>query len=640
MPAFGVRNGQADRCRDAGQRRSRSMVAKTGGYMGRVLRVDLSRGRISDESLDAATLRKYIGGIGLGTKYLYEEVPPGVGWSDPENRIMFFAGPLGGTKVGGSGAFSVVSKGPMTNMAGATQANGFFGSFLKFAGYDGIVVHGKAKKWQYLYVHGGAAELRDAEHLVGKDTWETEDAIKKEVGSRCSVFGIGPAGENLVRFAAVVGDHGHVAAHNGMGAVMGSKKLKAIVAERGRRVVPVADPEGLTKAAEAIFEFSLKVNAGLAKWGTAEAFPMLYRAGILPVRNYTTNIFPEPERFHGDSLRTRFKTKVTTCWACRLSHTRLTEVTEGPYAGFVGEEPEYEGLAAMSSVIGQTDPGATVMLGNEVDRLGMDINESGYLIGWLMECYEKGLLTGDHLDGIEMKWGNAEATREMLRRIAHRRGCGDVFADGVKRAAEKIGGEALNCAVFTKKGATPRGHDHRARWNELIDTCLSNTGTVEVGPGIPIVRELGMTMVKDPFDAMEVSTANARANGRRQFEDSLVVCYFCSPDLKMAVDAVNATTGWDLTLQEAMDVGRRIVNQLRVFNFRHGLTKDIEGPSVRYSSSPVDGPAQGRYIMPQWESLRRNYYQNMGWDPDTGEPRLETLESLGLGHLFADLKKK
>lgn len=277
------------------------------------------------------------------------------------------------------------------------------------------------------------------------------------------------------------------------------------------------------------------------------------------------------------------------------------------------------------------------MLGNLVDRLGMDINESGWIIGWLMECSQKGLLKKDDLDGIEIGWGNAEATLAILKKIAYRQGNGNLWAEGVKRTAEKIGGEALNFAVYTQKGATPRGHDHRARWSEMIDTCLSNTGTIEIGPGIPIVKELGMSPPKDMFDAIEISTLNAMVSGRRLFEDSLVICFFCGQDLQMLTDTLSAITGWDFNIQEAMAVGRRIVNQLRVFNFRHGLTRDIEAPSVRYGSSPVDGPAQGKSIMPQWEALRRNYYQHMGWDPETGKPLPETLKKLGLAHIIPDL---
>jgi aldehyde:ferredoxin oxidoreductase len=235
-----------------------------------------------------------------------------------------------------------------------------------------------------------------------------------------------------------------------------------------------------------------------------------------------------------------------------------------------------------------------------------------------------------------MKWGDAEATLAILKKIAYRQGCGDLLAEGVKRAAEKVGGEALNCAVYTQKGATPRGHDHRARWSEMIDTCLSNTGTIEIGPGMPFVKELGMSPPKDQFDAIEVSTFNAQASGRRLFEDSLVICFFCGQDLKLLVDTLNAITGWNVDVAEAMQTGKRILNQLRVFNIRHGLTKEIEAPSVRYGSVPVDGPQQGKAIMPHWEALRSNYYRHMGWDPETGKPLTETLEKLGLGHIAQD----
>jgi aldehyde:ferredoxin oxidoreductase len=608
-----------------------------GQYPMKIMRIDLGTGKKDVEEISNETARKYVGGTGLGAKYLYEEVPPGVEWSDPKNRMMWFTGPLAGTKVAGSGSFSVISKGPMTNMAGASQANGFFGAFLRFTGLHGLIIQGTAKKWTRLHIHDDTVDFLDADHLVGKDTRETEDTVRKEISRRCSVYSIGPAGENLVRFAAIIGDHGHVVAHNGLGAVMGSKKLKAISVERGQVQVPVADPARLSTAAKELFEMAVKADPNLGKYGTAFAFEVFTPIGALPIRNYTTNIFPEWEKFKGEYLRSHFKVKPTPCWACRMSHCNKMEVTEGPYKGFIGEEPEYEALAAMGPVIDQKDPGAAVMLANLIDHLGIDCNESGYLIGWLMECYEKGLLKKKDLDGIEMKWGDPEATAAMLKKIAHREGCGKLFAEGVKRAAETIGGEAINCAVYTKKGASPRGHDHRGYWMELIDTCLSNTGTIETGGPLAKPAVLGLMPVKDRFDPLEMSTQNAKLNGGRQFEDCLGVCRFCTSDFNLTLECLNAITGWNFTIPEAMDVGRRTINQLRIFNFRHGLTKEIEAPSVRYGSTPVDGPAKGIGIMPHWEAIRRNYYEQMGWNPETGKPLPETLERLGLAHLIKDL---
>jgi aldehyde:ferredoxin oxidoreductase len=610
------------------------------GYMGKILRVDLSSEKISVESLDNETRRKYVGGTGMGARYLYEEVPPGVEWSDAGNRIMFFSGPFNGTRVNGTGTFSVVTKGPMTNLAVASQANGYLGAFLKFAGVDGIIIQGRAKGWRYLYIHDGTAEIRDAAHLKGKDTMETEDIIKKELKGQSSVCAIGPAGENLVRFAGIISDRAHSASHNGVGAVMGSKNLKAIAVERGKQQVPVADPDRLAEEAKALVDEVMK-NPGMSKYGTAMGYPMLAASGQLPVKNYTTSIWPNAEKFGGEYLRSHFKVKPVTCWGCRVAHIREVEITEGPYKGSIIKEPEYEALAAMSSEIGQHDQAATMVLCDKIDRLGMDVNETGHLFGWLMECYDRGLITKDEFDGVEMTWGNVESVQKMLDKIAHRDGCGNIFAEGIKRAAEKFGGEVKDCAIYTEKGASPRGHDHRARWTEMMDTCTSNTSTIEIGPGLPFLDVLSdlktPEVMKDRFNGMLQSTANAKVNGVRQFMDCLIICFFCAPSFPPLVNCVNAITGWDMDMQEAQDVGRRLINQLRVFNFRHGLTKEVEVPSKRYGSTPVDGPAQGQSIMANWDGYRSNYYQNMGWDPETGKPLPETLERLGLAELIRDL---
>ena len=265
-------------------------VKAIGGYMGKILRVDLSRERISEEVPDEATLRKYIGGTGLGVKYLYAEVPPVVAWNDPENRIMFMAGPFSGTRVGGSGIFSVVSKGPKTGLAGTTQANGYFAAFLKFSGFDGIIVQGKAKKWLYLHIHDGQAELKDAAFLQGKDTWETEDAIKQEKDKQCSVFSIGPAGERLLPLANIINDGFLSVGGAGIGAVMGSKNLKAI-AVKGNHSLAVADGNRFMQVVTALIN---KLNSApmtsqsMSSWGSAFFVGLCYQKGILPWNNFQT----------------------------------------------------------------------------------------------------------------------------------------------------------------------------------------------------------------------------------------------------------------------------------------------------------------------------------------------------------------
>ncbi|MFC1977338.1 aldehyde ferredoxin oxidoreductase family protein [Chloroflexota bacterium] len=622
-------------------------MGKLYGYSGKLLRVDLTNEQITDEKLDEETARKYIGGTGIGARYLYKEVPAGVEWSDKGNRMIIATGPLGGTRVGGSGTFSIVTKGCLTDGAVATQANGYFGAFLRFSGYDGIILQGVAKRWSYLYVHNGKAELRDASRLLGEDTWETDRLIHEELDKKereLSVFSIGPAGENLVKFAGIFGDKGHAAAHNGAGAVMGSKKLKAVAVERGAAKVDLADPERLSAVAKQLHENIVNdpvARDGVYRWGTL--FGIIRGSGsYIPVKNYTTNIYDisneDLEKFSPEYIRGHFQPKAHPCWACQMHHCHIITIPDGAYAGFVGEEPEYEQFAAFGPAIGQTDVAATVVMANEVDRLGMDTNEMGWVLGLVMECYEKGIITREDADGLEMTWGNVEAVRTMMRKIAHREGFGNILAEGAMRAAQHIGGEAPNIAIHTMKGSTPRGHDHRVRTTEQFDTSVSDSSTLEATPMVARPADFNIPTPLDDFSAEQVSTAEANLKGSMQFEDSLGVCRFTTrTDLKLLIEAVNAATGWDLTPGEAMQIGRRSIALLRSFNICHGHTRDDDRPSPRYGSTPVNGPAQGKTLAPQWDVMLDNYYRMMGWDEKTGKPLPETLRILGLEHVIPDL---
>lgn len=607
---------------------------KARGYADRLLRADLNSGELSIEPIGSDLLRKYVGGTCLGARYLIAEVPAGAGWSDPENRIILASGPLGGTPMSGTGTFSAVFKGPMTNLSGAVQANGFLGAYLRMAGFDALILQGRAPRWSYLFIHEDGAELRDAQELLGLDTWEVGEALSDQLGLRLrtqlSVFGIGPAGENGVRFAALVGDQGHVAAHNGIGAVLGSKQIKAVAVARSRGKIPFHDPERLSELAEELFHVSTAFAGGiLYEYGTGGLLGAIYKGGVLPVKNYTTNLLPEYERLTGQHLRTHFEDWPNPCWACRVSDVHRMEVTEGPYAGVVGEEPEYEGLAGMGSNIGVTDPGAVFMLSNLVDRLGMDVNESSWLVSWLMECCEKGIVTTDDLDGMHLRWGDAEAVARLLRMVAAGEGVGRQLAEGVMRAARSLGRGSEELGVYTLKGNTPRSHDHRGRWFEMLDTCLSNTGTIEASWGSP-PRLPGKPILEDAFSPEQVARANALTGGWRQFEDSLGICRWCCLSPPLVVEAVNAATGWDVDLEEALTIGRRGINLLRVFCFRHGLDVSTEWPSARYCSTPTDGPAEGKGMQPHFADMRRTYWRYMGWDEQSGRPLEKTLRELGL----------
>jgi aldehyde:ferredoxin oxidoreductase len=615
------------------------------GYNGKILRVDLTRGKISHDELDEATLRKYIGGAALGIKYIYDEVPPETDWASPENRLFLGTGPLGGTRIGGSGSICVVSKGAMTNGMGSTQANGFLGAFLRFNGYDGIIFQGAAKKWCYLYIHDGKVELKDASHLLGKSTLDTETAIKNELNKgehQASVMSIGPAGENLVRFACMVADGGHVAAHNGVGAVMGSKKLKAIVIDRGAAAVPLKDKEALSIVSKELLANALtdKMNSQTHREGTVGGVVFSTPMGMVPVKNYSTNVHviaPEKlQMYTAQNIRETFKAKPAPCWACTAKHCHKMEVPEGKYKGRIVEEPEFEGMSC-SSLMGISDMITTVVLTSEIDRLGFDVNETGWLMAWVMECYEKGFLTQKDTDGLEMKWGNSEAILTLMNKTARREGFGNILAEGVMRAARKVGGEAAKIGIHTMKGNTPRSHDHRVMWQEMFDTCVSNTGTLESHSAAPL-KLLGLPPVYEKFDPEVISTVVAKIKGSMVFEDSLVTCRFNTINaLDILCRAVNAATGWDMDLQEAMRVGKRAVNLARVYNLRAGIKAELDAPSARYGSTLADGPFAGKGIMPHWEKMVRNYYKNMGWSEDTGKPLPETLKALGLDAVIPQL---
>lgn len=604
------------------------------GYAGKVLRVNLSKGMVSDEQLDPDLIRQYIGGAGFGARYLYEENPDNIEWSDSENRMILANGPLSGTAVRGSGTMCVTSKGPMTNLAGISQSNGYWGAFLKSCGYDGIVIHGCADRWSYLFISEGKAELLDATHLQGKDTHETQELIRAELGIKgaASIHCIGPAAENKVRFSVIAGDATHVVSKNGLGAVLGSKRLKAIAICRGKYKARIHDEELLKKVAKELYERSFKARDGQRhKYGTNGRFSEQLQVGTLPVRNYTTNLFPEHEKMNGQYVRGHFeKVGRNTCFNCGSHHLAVLKVTEGPYKGFVGEDPEYEAFAALGPQIGQTDVGGVFVLSDLVDRLGIDVNETGWVIGWLMECYEKGILTKKDTDGIEMNWGNVESTRKILQKISDREGIGNLLAGGVKRASEEIGGEAADIAVCTRKGSTPRGHDHRSRWSEMLDTCFGNTSTIEATFGGAKPELLGMPPIHDRFSPWEASSINAMMNGWHIFEDCVGVCRFNMKGTQSVIDTFNAATGFNLSLPEVMKTGKRIVHVLRAFNLRNGLTSDIEAPSIRYASTPTDGPGEGIGIAKHWDLIREIYYRLMGWDSETGIPLPETLRDLGL----------
>lgn len=619
-----------------------------GGYAGRLLRVDLTESKVWVEPWGPAEMRETLGGAGLGAMILYRETAGrggrgNVAWDHPDNRLVLATGPLAGLPVWGTGGLTVVTIGAGTNGPTSTQANGFFGANLKYSGYDAIVVQGQAREWVYLSIHDDAVELRDARHLLGKDTWETQDALGRELGlsgHQLSVYSIGVAGENLVRFAAIQGDYGHVASKNGCGAVMGKKRLKAVAIARGTRALAVADPRGVVQAADEIAH-DLRTDPSarsLYELGTLPGVVNLGKIGVLPIKNYTTNVpYTDLGAWEGLKLREGFDHRGHQCNACGMHHCHMSVIRSGEHAGAMVDEPEYEGWSGCGWQIGATDISAVAWLNTEVDRACVDVNEFGWMCGWVMECVEKGHITREQL-GFDLRWGDVAGAARLLGMIARREGLGDVLAEGIKAAAERLGPPARDCAIYTGKGSAPRGHDHRARWEEMLDTCTASTGTLETG--VPVhPTELGQpARLQNLFDGEAVARWVAGLRGRRNFEDSLGACVFTTRTrLERLCRALSAATGWAYTIDEAMRQGRRTAAIFRAVALRCGLTPDLERPSTRYGSTPVDGPAKGQAIGEQWEKMLDTWYAGVGYDRKTGKPLSRTLDALGLDWLKKDL---
>jgi len=625
-----------------GKKKTISPASLPGGYTGRLLRVNLSTGKVRTERWGADDMREYLGGIGLGSKILYEEVGPKVHWDHPDNRLILATGPLAGLPVWGTGGLTVVTRGALTGGATSTQANGFFGACLKYSGYDAIVIQGQARKLSYLYINDDTVEIRDAAHLAGKDTWEMQQALETEhglSGHRMSVYGIGPAGENLVRFAAIHGDYGHVASKNGCGAVMGKKKLKAVCIVRGTKALKVHDARGLVQAADDIAH-DLKTDPStstLYNYGTLPGVLNLSKLGVLPIKNYTTNVTGmDMSEWEPVKLREGFDHRGHQCNACGMRHCHIQVIRKGAHAGERVDEPEYEGWSGAGWTIGLTDKDSITWLNTRIDRACVDVNEFGWVCGWVMECMDKGYLTEEQV-GFRLTFGDAEGAYRLLQMISHRQGFGDVLAEGVKRASERVGGEAAKCAVFTKKGASPRGHDHRGRWDEMLDTCTSSNGTMEsANPTFP--TEVGQAARIQPFDGEQVARLTGGILGRRHFEDSLGGCSFTfRTRIENLARALSAATGWTYQLEDAVRFGRRTAAILRAFNLRCGIGPEVEYPSERYGSQPVDGPAKDHNVMAQWERMLDVWYETVGYDRRTGKPKPETLEKLGLEALSKTL---
>jgi aldehyde:ferredoxin oxidoreductase len=413
---------------------------------------------------------------------------------------------------------------------------------------------------------------------------------------------------------------------------MGSKKLKAIVV-RGSNKAPVKDREKLISLAREWKEAGTQTS--LHKWGTGASVRRYYDTGVLPIKNLTSNVI-DYEKLTGQYIRESYKKKHKACFGCFMHHIYTIEVTEGPHKGFVGEEPEYELLAGFGSNLGVTDAGAVALIGDRCDRLGMDAIGVSWSIGLAMEAYEKGLIGKDALGGLDLKWGNTEAILGMLDQMALREGFGDMLSEGAAIAAERMGGEAINFAVSTKKNMSPKCLDLRGLPGRSLAFAVASSGpTTEHAPGLHAGLpdpELDFPEGIDMRLPERQAEAVRKGGLRKVFIDALAICSFTIPDppLNNLLKVLKATTGWQLSFDDAMAIGERILNIQRCFNIRHGLTPEHDDLMERLLTAPAEGPAKGISVKPHLNDMVKEYYRQMGWDLKTGKPLKSTLEKLSL----------
>lgn len=613
------------------------------GYNGKILRVDLSSGKIAVEEFPENFYRQYFGGEGFVGYFLLKELPKKVEPLSPENKLIFAAGPLTGVPVGGCGRHSVGAKSPLTGAYGEADSGGYWGAELKMAGFDAIIVEGKAEKPVYLFIRDGEAQIKDARHLWGMKALECQNAIREELGDPLiKVTYIGPAGENLVRFASVMNDLDAAAGRTGMGAVMGSKNLKA-VACRGHQRVSLADPPAVRDIGIWVRDNTPITNKGMHDFGTARMIRILDGVGGLPTRNFQLGSLEDADNISGQTMKDTILVRRRACFACPVQCKREVKVDE-PYTvdpRYGG--PEYETLAALGSDCGITDLKALAK-GNElVNAYCLDSISCGATIAFAMECFENGLLTSKDTGGIDLRFGNTSAMLQMIEQIALRQGFGDVLAEGVARAAKKIGPGAEEFAFHIKGQELPM-HEPRLKQGLGVGYSISPTGAdhchnihdtvyTDMTPSLEMLKGIG---ILEPMPADDLSPAKIRLlkyySEFIHWLNCAVCCYFVMSLSFVGFDRltqlVRAVTGWDATFFELLKVGERAVNLARVFNVREGFTAQDDTMPQRFFAPHGSGPLKVALDPEAFQKAKETYYEMMGWP--NGVPSAGKLGELGI----------
>lgn len=594
------------------------------GYMGKLLRIDLSTKKVAVEALEEETARKYIGGRGLGTYYLTKETDPAVEALSPENKLLVVTGPLTGTPTPTGGRYMVVTKSPLTGTVASSNSGGYWGPELKFAGYDMVILEGKADKPVYIMIEDDKVELRDARHLWGKVVSETTKALEKETPDKSRIMTIGPAGENLSRIAAIMNDYDRAAGRSGVGAVMGSKNLKAVVV-KGSGSVALKDKEalkGVVKECNKKIRENGVTGQGLPTYGTAVLVNIINENGVFPTNNFQRSQFPLAEEISGETLSEKYLVKKDPCYRCPIACGRYCKVDDVEGGG-----PEYETIWAFGGDCGVSDMGAVIKANRWCNEMGLDTISAGSTIAAAMELYQRGKITDDELEGLSLEFGNAEAVVEWTRRMGGKEGLGRRMAEGSYRLAESYGLPELSMSV--KKQELP-AYDPRGIKGQAVQYATSNRGGCHVRGYMISPEILGLPEPLDRF-ALDGKAQWAKIfQDLTAFIDSAGLCLFTS----FAVNAddyaamINHVLGTAWTADDVLQAGERIWNLERLYNLEAGITPAEDTLPKRLLKDAIpDGPSEGHIA--ELPKLLPEYYQLRGWGRD-GIPTAATKERLSL----------
>ncbi|MGB9812161.1 MAG: aldehyde ferredoxin oxidoreductase family protein [Thermovenabulum sp.] len=605
------------------------------GYYGKIINVNLSIKKIEIQDFPEELQKKYIGGSGVGARILYDETGPDTDPLSGDNPLILMTGPFVGTRIPTSGRHQIITKSPLTGIYGEGDVGGSFGATLKTCGYDGIVIKGCSEKPVYILITQGEIHIKDAGEIWGKDTYETEKYFKSKYGKNVAVGCIGLAGENLVPIANIIfdGKHARAGGRGGLGAVMGSKKLKAIAIIKGNSTVDVYDSKGLLDSIKRNSRIIIEKTKSLAQFGTAGGVVGSEMIGDLPLKNWAEGSWPEgAQKISGQRMAETILTGRYFCKGCIIGCGREVAVKEGKYAGVEGAGPEYETLGMLGGCCLIDDLDAIAYANELCNRYGLDTISTGGVIAFAMEAAEKGIIKEEE---IPIKWGNPGTLISLIHKIAKKEGIGEILGKGVKEAAKIFGKGAEEFAIHSKGLEFP-AHDPRAYNSLALGYATSNRGACHLQGATyffeksVIAPELGFAEVQDRLDKERKAELNVKAQNLMSLLDSLKLCKFIlyggmTPNV--IVEWLNLVTGWDITLDEFMKIGERIFNLKRLYNTRLGIRREHDTIPKRILTLKRGGGTKDN--LPNLEEMLEEYYKIRGWN-EQGIPTEEKLKELGL----------